>query len=82
MSFRLQTLISAEEHSALKAEAKRQGDSVAALVRCAIPDLLARQTQCPAADKIAAILKYTQYSAPTADIENMLSEIEQGYDLE
>ncbi len=79
MSHRLQVLLDEEEFEEIRQLARRQGLTVAAWVRQA---LRAKRMESSAADaraKLKAIRKAAEYSFPTADIAEMLAQIEQGY---
>ncbi len=79
MSKRLQVLIPEAEMDEIRRIARRHGLTVGEWVRKA---LLAARKQEPAADpaaKLKAVRKAVEYSFPTADIKDMLAEIERGY---
>lgn len=82
MSKRLQVIVDEEELVAIQKMAEQQKISVAEWVRRALRN--ARQTQ-PSKDanrKLEAIRSAARYDFPTADIDQMLGEIESGYGSE
>lgn len=79
MSKRLQVLLKEPEYRDVQRAARARGLSVAEWVRQAL--ILARRDE-PGADpgrKIQVVRAAAKFEFPTADIENMLSEIERGY---
>jgi hypothetical protein len=80
MSKRLQVLLPDQEMIDIQRIAKRERLTVGEWVRRAL--LEARQSR-PVLDpetKLKAVRKGARYSFPTADIDRMLNEIEQGYE--
>ena len=75
MSNRLQILVSEELDGRLRKAAERARVSMGAWVRCAIEERLERQAAGLPDDPLAAL---RGLGAPTADIEDMLAEIEGG----
>jgi hypothetical protein len=78
MSKRLQVLLEEEEFEEIKRTARRHRMTVAAWVRRSLRD--ARRDE-PARDretKLASLARATRHDFPTGDIDQMLSEIEQG----
>jgi len=59
--------------------ARREKVSVGEWVRRTLREARERKPVRDAASKLAAIQRAAEYSFPTGDIEQMLSEIEQGY---
>jgi hypothetical protein len=79
MSKRMQVLIEDAEFRLIKQSARRAGQTVAEVVRQALRGAI-RARPARAADKKLAVMRAAAAgSFPTADIEVMLSEIEQGY---
>lgn len=79
MSRRLQVLLDDAELAEVRRAARRQRLSTAAWVRLALR--AARRTE-PGGDsrkKLAAVRAAARNAFPTADIGNMLAEIERGY---
>jgi hypothetical protein len=63
----------------LRETAARQGVTVSEWVRRSLRDASRRQTSGKAEERLAAIRVAAAYSFPTADIDDMLAEIERGY---
>ena len=78
MSKRLQVLFEEREFEDLRAIARRHGMTVSERVRQAVRSARRRESGGDVAAKLAALRKATQYSFPTADIDQMLRETEQG----
>lgn len=79
MSKRLQVILEDAEMREIRTIARRRRMTVAEWVRSA---LRAAKVEEPAEDprrKLLALRAATAHSFPTADIEEMLSQIEQGY---
>jgi len=79
MSKRLQVLLPDSEMNEIRKLARREKIAVGEWVRRA---LRAERLKRPATDpetKLAAIREAARHSFPTADIGQMLAEIEQGY---
>jgi hypothetical protein len=79
MSKRLQVLLPDKEMADLQRMARREQLTVGAWVRRALRK--AREQQSPADPevKLRAIRLGAEFSFPTADVEEMLGEIERGY---
>jgi hypothetical protein len=79
MTKRLQVLLDEDELREIQATAKRQRQTTAAWVRDALR--AARQAPAPADidRKLEAIRTAARYQGPTADIDEMLAQIERGY---
>ena len=78
MSKRLQVLLDEEEYREIQSVAQRQRVTVAEWVRQALRQ--ARSDDAGTIDaKLRAIAEASRHSFPTADIEDMLEEIEAGY---
>ncbi|MGH3452546.1 MAG: plasmid mobilization protein [Haloechinothrix sp.] len=79
MSKRLQVILRDEEFERLREVAREQGLTVSEWVR----QVLRRaRTEGPAIDrarKLAAVRAAAQHDFPTADVDEMLAEIERGY---
>lgn len=79
MSKRLQVLLDEDEYHAIARLARAQHMTVAAWVREALRDARARRPSRPAADKLRVVRAAARHAYPTADIDQMLEEIERGY---
>lgn len=79
MSKRLQVLLDDAELSAVREAANRQGIPVSEWVRRALRDARRREPRGDLDEKVRAIREAAGHSFPTADIDEMLGEIEGGY---
>jgi len=79
MSKRLQVLLDEPELREIQRAARAQRMTVAEWVRQALRTARRREPVSSARRKLEAIRAAARYSFPTADIEQMLSEIESGY---
>ena len=79
MSKRLQVLLSDAEMDDLQKFARREGVPLGTWVRQVLREARSRQPARGPETKLKAVREAVQYSFPTADIEQMLSEIEKGY---
>lgn len=79
MSKRLQVLLPESEMDELRRIARRERLTVAEWVRRALRTARSRQPLTAPEAKLKAIRKAVDYSFPTADIQDMLAEIERGY---
>ena len=79
MSKRLQVLLPDSEMSDIQRLAKREHLTVGEWVRRALRDARASRPEIDPETKLKAVRRAAKYSFPTADIEQMLSEIERGY---
>jgi len=77
MAKRLQVLLDEEEYREIQGVARRQRLTVAEWVRQTLRQ--ARNDAGTIDAKLRAIAEASQHSFPTADIEDMLQEIEAGY---
>jgi hypothetical protein len=78
VSKRLQVLLPDREMAAIQRLARRDHVPVAEWVRRALREARTRQPVNDS-EKLKAVRRAAEYSFPTADIAEMLSEIEQGY---
>jgi len=79
VSIRLQVLLPDSEMEEIRRLARREKIAVGEWVRRTLREARAgRPAQGPEA-KLKAVRKAAQYSFPTADLEQMLKEIERGY---
>lgn len=79
MSKRLQVLLPDSDMDEIRRFARREKLTVGEWVRKVLRDARSRQPVHEPQAKLKAVRKATQHSFPTADIDQMLSEIEQGY---
>lgn len=79
MSKRLQVLLPDQEMNEIQRFARRERITVGEWVRRVLREARTRQPVNEPEAKLKAVRKASQFSFPTADIEQMLSEIEQGY---
>jgi hypothetical protein len=79
MSKRLQVVLPDPEMAEIQRLAKREHMTVGEWVRRVLRDARANRPVMDPEGKLKAIRRGAQYSFPTADIEQMLSEIERGY---
>jgi hypothetical protein len=81
MSKRLQVLLPEEELADIQRVARREDLSVGEWVRRALRDARASRPVNSAETKLKAVRRGAKYTFPTADIDQMLSEIERGYEI-
>lgn len=79
MSKRLQVLLPDPDMEEIRRFARREKLTVGEWVRKVLRDARSRQPVHEPQSKLKAVRKAAEYSFPTADIEQMLNEIEQGY---
>jgi len=79
VSKRLQVSLSDQEMAEIQRFARREHVTVGEWVRRVLREARMRQPTKSAESKLKVIRRAASYSLPTADIEQMLSEIEQGY---
>jgi hypothetical protein len=79
MSKRLQVLLEENELREIHRAARREHLTVAEWVRQALREAHRQRPQSSLERKLAAIREASGYAAPTADIDQMLAEIERGY---
>jgi hypothetical protein len=79
MSKRLQVLLADQEMADIQLLARRERLTVGEWVRRTLREARTRQSVGDPAPKLKAIRRAVEYSFPTADIDQMLREIEQGY---
>lgn len=79
MSKRLQVLLDEEEFDRVRAIAKDEGLTVSEWVRQVVRRARREVPSGNAARKLAAIRAASRHRFPTADVDEMLSEIERGY---
>lgn len=79
MSKRLQVLLDEAEYREIARLARARRTTVAAWVREAIQKARASQPSRKAEDKVRFVRAAVKHAYPTADIDQMLAEIEAGY---
>ena len=79
MSKRLQVLLPDPEMAEIRRLARRERLTVGEWVRRVLRDARAGQPVREPELKLKAVRRAAEYSFPTADIEQMLAEIERGY---
>ena len=79
MSKRLQVLLPDDEMSDIQSLARRERLTVGEWVRRTLREARALKPVNDSEAKLEAIRRAAKYSFPSSDIEQMLSEIEQGY---
>ena len=79
MSKRLQVLIEESEYREIARLARARRTTVAAWVRDAIQQARGSQPSRQANDKLRYVRAAARHEFPTADIDQMLAEIEAGY---
>ena len=80
MSKRLQVLLDEIEYQELQNLAAEHGVTVAEWVRAALRQAKRSVSEPPVGRKLDVLDQATRYSLPTADIDQMIGEIERGYD--
>jgi hypothetical protein len=79
MSKRLQVLLDEAELRDLREAARRQGVPVSEWVRRALRDARRREPRGDIEAKLGAVRAAVRHQYPTADIDQMLAEVELGY---
>ena len=79
MSKRLQVLLPDREMSDIQRLAEREHLSVGEWVRRALREARTSRPVMESEAKLKAVRRAAQHSFPTSDVEQMLSEIERGY---
>jgi hypothetical protein len=80
MSKRLQVLLADQEMLDIRRLAKREPVTVGEWVRRALRKARAGRPAIGSESKLKAIRRAAEYSFPTADVKQMLSEIDRGYE--
>ncbi len=81
MSKRLQVLLPPKEYQSFRQIAREAGLSLGEWVRQALREIAGRSSRRSPQAKLKSIRHSSKFSGPTADIDQMLSEIEQGYSI-
>jgi predicted 2-oxoglutarate/Fe(II)-dependent dioxygenase YbiX len=79
MSKRLQVLFEDAEMEDLQDAARRRRISVSEWVRGAVREAHRREARGDMASQLDAVRAATRHEFPTADVDEMLAEIERGY---
>jgi hypothetical protein len=79
MSKRLQVVVSEQQYRELASVARSRHQSIAEWVRALLSAACRRAPRGDADRKIAAIRAAARHQFPTADIDEMLRQIESGY---
>lgn len=79
MSKRLQVILDDREYQQIKRAARRQGLTLSEWVRRSLTEARSSQPASEASKKLAVVRAAAEHQFPTADIGQMLREIEQGY---
>ena len=79
MSKRLQVVLSDEQHREIRAVAEQRGQSIAEWVRAILRVASRREPRGARDQTLAAIRAAFGHAFPTADIDEMLAQIESGY---
>jgi hypothetical protein len=79
MSKRLQVLLDEHELSELREAARREGLPVSEWVRRTLREARLREPRGDVESKLRAVRTAVRHEGPTADIDDMLAEIERGY---
>ena len=80
MSKRLQVLLPDKEMSEIQRLARRERLTVGEWVRRSLREVRSRKPRQDPEFKLNAVRQAARYAFPTADIDQMLSEIDRGYD--
>lgn len=80
MSKRLQVLLKDNEYKQLSSHCKKARIPISRWVRETIHQGMSRAKPRPAGDRLAKILGYAKHQGPTADIEDVLDQINSSYD--
>lgn len=79
MSKRLQVVLNEEDMESIREDARRHGMTVSEWVRQALRNAGRESSSREPARKLAAVRAAARHAFPTADIDQMLTEIEGGY---
>jgi hypothetical protein len=78
MSKRLQILVPESEYQHILRTAKKRKKSVSELTREGLRLILEIEGEMSPQERLAKVMSFSRYSAPTADITEMLAQIEAG----
>jgi len=79
MSKRLQVLLDESELQQLQKTAREEGVPLSEWVRRALREARAREPEGDIESKLRAVRAAASHEFPTADIDQMLAEVERGY---
>jgi hypothetical protein len=79
MTKRLQVLLEDDELASVREAARQRQMTTAEWVRQSLRSTLEGERSPDVSDKLEALALASRYSFPTADIDQMLAEIESGY---
>ena len=81
MSKRLQVVMPDDEYRAVANAARRRRKPISELVRDSLRRTVAEPEEMDPEARIAAILRFARFSGPSADIDEILADIERGRGL-
>ena len=81
MSKRLQIVLPDDEYVAVERAARRRSKPISQLVRESLRRTVAEPEEMSPDERIAAILRFARFSGPSADIDEILADIERGRGL-
>jgi len=81
MSKRVQVVLSDEDYASLASAARTRGTSMSQLVRESLRRTVAEDAEADAERRIAAVLRFSRFTGPSTDIDQVLAEIERGRGL-
>ena len=79
MSIRLQVVMDQDELESIRAAARERGMTVSEFVRETLREARRKVASGDTERKLAAIRAADRHAYPTADVDQMLGEIERGY---
>lgn len=79
MSTRLQVILTDEEAAAVREQAATEGVTVSELVRQTLRAARRRHATGDVEHRLAVVRSAAEHAFPTADIDQMLAEVERGY---
>lgn len=80
MSKRLQVLLPESEMAEIQRLADREGVTVGEWVRHALRDVRSHRSSAEPQSKLKSVRLAAEYSFPAAEVDQMLAEIERGYE--
>lgn len=82
MSKRLQVILNDEEFEEIRRVARRHGMTISAWVRQSLRESRRDEPRYDVERKLSAVREAVEHAYPTADVEEMLGDIERGYGAE